>query len=152
MLLRFLSAANKLLATKDEIIANGHEMAELLFDTSELETEQATLLEETQLISDMVQQSIYENVHVALDQAEYQKCYDSLTHQFDTAKERLETVMAQLQQMQLQRADIEAFLRPLRNCRTRSLSSALKTGMRWWITPPSTAPTISASPSSTVRK
>lgn len=107
----FLSAANKLLATKDEVIANGHEMVELLFDTSELETEQATLLEETQLISDMVQQSIYENAHVALDQAEYQKRYDSLTHRFDTAKERLETVMAQLQQMQLQRADIEAFLK-----------------------------------------
>lgn len=106
----FLSAANKLLATKDEVIANGHEMVELLFDTSELETEQATLLEETQLISDMVQQSIYDNVHVALDQAEYQKRYDSLTHRFDTAKEHLETVMAQLQQMQLQRADIEAFL------------------------------------------
>ena len=35
---------------------------------------------------------------------------DSLTHRFDTAKERLETVMAQLQQMQLQSADIEAFL------------------------------------------
>ncbi|MFR4021611.1 MAG: hypothetical protein ACLTZI_00555 [[Eubacterium] siraeum] len=99
-----------MLATKDEVIANGHEMVELLFDTSELETEQATLLEETQLISDMVQQSIYDNVHVALDQAEYQKRYDSLTHRFDTAKEHLETVMAQLQQMQPQRADIEAFL------------------------------------------
>ena len=75
------------------------------------EAEQVTLLEETQLISDMVQQSIYENAHIALDQAEYQKRYDSLTHRFDTAKERLETLMAQLQQMQLQRADIEAFLK-----------------------------------------
>ena len=50
------------------------------------------------------------DIDVALDQAEYQKRYDSLTHRFDTAKERLETVMAQLQQMQLQRADIETFL------------------------------------------
>lgn len=107
----FLSAANKLLATKDEVIANGHEMVDLLFDTSKLEAEQTSLLEETQLISDMVQQSIYENAHIALDQAAYQKRYDSLTHRFGTAKERLETVMAQLQQMQLQRADIEAFLK-----------------------------------------
>ena len=83
----------------------------MLFNTFELEAEQANLLEETQLISDMVQQSIYENAHVALDQAEYQKCYDSLTHRFDTAKERLETVMEQLQQIHLQRADIEAFLK-----------------------------------------
>ncbi|MGI6537046.1 MAG: hypothetical protein ACOX22_01615 [Caldicoprobacterales bacterium] len=39
----------------------------------------ATLLEETQLISDMIQQSTYENALVALDQAEFQKRYDSLT-------------------------------------------------------------------------
>lgn len=63
------------------------------------------------LISDMVQQSIYENAHVALDQAGYQKRYDSLTQRFHTAKECLETVMAQLQQMQLLRADIETFLK-----------------------------------------
>lgn len=68
----FLSAANKLMATKDEVITNGHEMAKLLFDTSELEVEQVTLLEETQLISDII--------------------------------------MVHLQQMQLQRADIKAFL------------------------------------------
>lgn len=106
----FLSAANQLLAVGDEVIANGHEMVELLFDTTELETEQATLLEETQVVSEMVQKCIYENAHVALDQTEYQKRYDSLTQRFETAKERLETVMAQLEQMQLKRADIEAFL------------------------------------------
>ncbi len=61
----------------------------------------ATLLEETQLISDMIQQSTYENALVALDQAEFQKRYDSLTNRFDRAKEHLETVMVQLQQMQL---------------------------------------------------
>lgn len=99
-----------MLATKYEVIAYGHEMVDLRFDTSALESKQATLLEETLLISNMVQQSIYENAHVALDQVEYQKRYDSLTHRFNTAKERLETVMLQLQQMQLQRADIEAFL------------------------------------------
>lgn len=51
----------------------------LLFNTTELEAEQATLLEETQLISDMVQQTIYENAHIALDQTEYQKRYEGLT-------------------------------------------------------------------------
>ena len=47
--LHFLSAANKLLATKAAVIANGREMQALLFDTTELEAEQAQLLEETQL-------------------------------------------------------------------------------------------------------
>lgn len=88
---------------KDEVIANCHEMIDLLFNTTSLETEQATMLEETQLISDMVQQTIYENAHVALDQTEYQKRYNSLT-------QRLETVTAELNQMQTHRTDIEAFL------------------------------------------
>ena len=95
---------------KDEVVTNCREMRDLLFDTTELEAEQATLLEETQLISDMVQQTIYENAHVALDQTEYQKRYDSLTQRFETAKQRLETVMAELDRMQTQRADIEAFI------------------------------------------
>lgn len=69
----FLSAANKLLVDKAEVIANCREMMDLLFNTTELEAEQATLLEETQLISDMVQQTIYENAHVALDQTEYRQ-------------------------------------------------------------------------------
>ena len=106
----FLLAVNKLLVDKDEVIANCREMVALLFKTDELEAEQATLLEETQLISDMVQQTIHENAHVALDQTEYQKRYDNLTQRFETAKQCLETVMAELDRMQTQRADIEAFL------------------------------------------
>ena len=107
----FLSAANKLLATKNEVVSNGLEMMELLFDTAALEAEQDELLQETQVVSDMVQQCICENARIALDQIEYRKRYDGLTHRFNTAKERLETVMAQLQQMQMQRANIEAFLK-----------------------------------------
>ena len=56
--LHFLSAANKLLATKAAIIANDREMQALMFDTTELEAEQAQLLEKTQMISDMVQKVI----------------------------------------------------------------------------------------------
>lgn len=109
-LLLDLWECHKLLVDKAEVIANCREMMDLLFNTSELEAEQATLLEETQLISDMVQQTIYENAHVALDQTEYQKRYDNLTQRFETAKQRLETVMAELDRMQTQRADIKVFL------------------------------------------
>ena len=83
--LHFLSAANKLLATKAAVIANGREMQALLFDTTELEAEQTQLLEETQVVSDMVQQAIQENARTALNQTEYQKRYDSLSAKFDKA-------------------------------------------------------------------
>ena len=106
----FLLAANKLLSTKEEVIGNGRAMMDVLFDTKDLESEQDHLLQETQVVSDMVQQCIYENAHVALDQTEYQKRYDALTQRFDKAKARLETVMEEISQRQTQRAAYEAFL------------------------------------------
>ena len=107
----FLSAANKLLATKDTVIADGREMMALLFDTTDLEREQEELQQETQVVSDMVQQCIYENAHVALDQTEYQKRYHGLTERFEKAKARLDAVTVEIHQMQTQRASIEDFLK-----------------------------------------
>lgn len=108
--LHFLSAANKLLATKAAVIANGREMQALLFDTTELEAEQAQLLEETQVVSDMVQQAIQENARTALNQTEYQKRYDSLVQRFDRVKTRLEEVTAEIQERQTARANTGTFL------------------------------------------
>ena len=107
----FLSAANQLLSCKDSVIADAEEMMSAILDTTALEKEQDELLEETQLISEMVQATIRENATVALDQTEYQKRYDSLSTKFDKSKARLEQVMADLQQIQLQRAEYESFLK-----------------------------------------
>ena len=74
----FVSAADQLLSCKDSVIEDAQDMIALLFDTAELERQQNELLEETQLISDMVQATIKENATTALDQQEYQKRYDSL--------------------------------------------------------------------------
>ena len=101
---------NKLLETKDEVIENGYAMLPVLFDTTALEAEHDELLQETQVVSDMVQQCIYENAHVALDQAEYQKRYDGLTQRFEKAKARLEAIAAEIHEKKTQRANYEAFL------------------------------------------
>ena len=108
--LHFLSAANKLLAAKAAVIANGREMQALLFDTTELEAERAQFLEETQVVSDIVQQAIQENAHTALNQTEYQKRYDSLVQRFDRAKTRLEKVTAEIQEKQTSSASMGTFL------------------------------------------
>lgn len=107
----FLSAANKLLATKDAVIANGKEMMELLFNTSDLETERDTLLDEAKIVADAVQKNIYENAHVALDQKAYQKKYDDLTGRYETLKTRIEELNDQISQLQSQKGSYEDFLR-----------------------------------------
>ena len=83
---------------------------ELLFDTAALEAEHDELLQETQVVSDMVQQCICENARIALDQTEYQKRYDGLTQRFDKAKARLEAVMQEIHEKQIQRANYDTFL------------------------------------------
>ena len=85
-------------------------MIDVLFDTAALEAEHDELLQETHVVSDMVQQCIYENAHVALDQTEYQKRYDGLTQRFNIAKDRLDAVTEEIHDKQTQRANYEAFL------------------------------------------
>lgn len=62
------------------------------------------------VVSDLIEKCIYENAHVALDQTEYQKRYDSLTARFDTAKARLEEIENTVADKKSRRAAIEAFL------------------------------------------
>ena len=106
----FLSAANKLLATKGEVIANGREMLGLLFDTKELETERDNLLVEATAVSEAVQKTIYENAHVAQDQAGYQQKYDALVKRYDELNARIDELYDQISEMKAKKAGIEDFL------------------------------------------
>lgn len=65
------------------------------------------------VVSEMMQQSIYENARVALNQTEYQKNYDGLTERFGKAKDRLEEVTAAISDKTIRQATIEDFLREL---------------------------------------
>lgn len=84
-----------------------------VFDTNVLEAEKAELEQEMVVVSEMMQQSIYENAHVALDQTEYQKRYDGLTKRFGKAKARLEEVTAAISDKTARQATIEDFLQEL---------------------------------------
>ena len=106
----FISAANKLIGKKTAIISPLRASLDIAFDTSALEAETEKLQEELMVASDLIQKCIYENAHVALDQTEYQKRYDSLTARFDTAKARLEEIEAAIADKKSRRAAIESFL------------------------------------------
>ena len=56
------------------------------------------------------EQAIRENAHVALDQSEYQKRYESLVERFERAKTRLETVTAEIEEKQAASAGMDDFL------------------------------------------
>ena len=110
----FVSAVNKLITQKDAIITALTASLDTAFDITDLKAEQAELESEMAVVSDLIEKCIYENAHVALDQAEYQKRYDGLTERFDTAKARYEAIDEAIHSKQSRRATIEAFPEALR--------------------------------------
>lgn len=109
----FISAVNQLLAQKDAIIASLTGGLALAFDLAPLQTQEAALIEEVQMLADAVEKCIYENAHVALDQTEYQKRYDGLVHRYDEAKAQLDAITEQIADKKARRATSEEFLKVL---------------------------------------
>ena len=109
-----MKAANKLLEDKNEIIANFESMKDVLYDTGPLETKQAELQNEIEIVTELIQQCINENANVALDQGEYQRRYDGLVQRFDTTKEDLEKVSGQIKEKVTRRQTMAAFLDELK--------------------------------------
>ena len=119
----FLSAANKLLATKAEVIANGREMQKLLFNTDELEAQRDKLMEEAQVVADAVQQNIAENARTALDQTAYQKCYDELAARYDKLKQEIDSLSKKIHDAKSRKGSVEDFLRAFE--KTESMKQSL---------------------------
>ncbi|MGI6737683.1 MAG: recombinase zinc beta ribbon domain-containing protein [Anaerovoracaceae bacterium] len=107
----FLSAANKLLATKTEVITNGKEMLGLLFQTDVMEQKRDSLIEEAQVVADAVQQNIAENARTALNQTDYQKRYDDLAARYDKLKKEIDELSDKIQETQSRKAGVEDFLK-----------------------------------------
>lgn len=61
-----------------------------VLDTTVLEWERSNLPEELLVASELMQNSIYKNARIALDQEEYQKRYGGLSAYFDKTKVRPE--------------------------------------------------------------
>lgn len=103
-----------MIADKDDIIAAFDAAKDAVFDLGGLMTEQGSLKSELLVVTELMHQSINENAHVALDQADYNKRYDNLTERFDTAKVRLAAVTEEISGKQARQATIEVFLNELK--------------------------------------
>jgi cell division protein FtsB len=79
-----------------------------------LETERDNLLVEATAVSEAVQKTIYENAHVAQDQANYQQKYDALVKRYDELKNQIDDLNEQISTTQANKAGIEDFLDSLR--------------------------------------
>lgn len=94
--LSFVAAVNRLIANKDEVIANLEGMCQTLFEAETLENEREKLSTEMYLLQNMIQAAIAENAHVALDQNTYQKRFDELSGKYEDAKRQHSDIKQQI--------------------------------------------------------
>ena len=88
----FVTAVNRLIENKAEIIRNYEEMRDLIFDTSSLEKELEALNEELTVVSELTQKIVDENSRTAQNQEEYRKKYEAYVARFEKAKSRIAEV------------------------------------------------------------
>jgi len=109
----FVTAVNKLLTDKDEIIADFGLIKETLFDTAPLEAERLELQNEITVVVELTQKGVEENARFAIDQSEYQQRYDGLTEQYEKAKARLTEITGEISDRKSRRETVENFIAEL---------------------------------------
>lgn len=106
----FVSVANKVLADKDTVIETFRLIRDSVFDTSALEQEQTKLTDELNIVAGLIQDGIYQNAHVAQNQADYNKEYETFSARYEKAKSRLDEVEAKIHDKNSRRKSIEHYL------------------------------------------
>lgn len=82
----FVSAFNKLMPNKNEIIDNMDIIIQTICDNKSFEEQARGLEDEIAILVQMTQDLISRNAHVALNQEEYQKRYEGMIEKYETKK------------------------------------------------------------------
>ena len=106
---KFLAAFNQLLTQKDFIADDMQVILQHLSDTAELDAEKEALQVEMGIVSELIRQAVGQNASAALDQAEYNRKYNSLTERFHKAADRVKEIDAECARRKGQRREIETF-------------------------------------------
>lgn len=110
----FISAMNKLIGSKKQIISDFELIKNEVFNTSELETEQMALESEMTETAELMQESINENARKVQNQTEYNKRYNILTERYDNAKARFDEVAEQIADKNARKETVELFIKNLK--------------------------------------
>lgn len=111
----FVKAVNLLYDDREELISTFEAIKAELYDTVALETEQTLLQQEVIVVTELVEQCISENAHVAQNQEEYRKKYDALVDRYDSIRAKLDSVSRKIAKPQAKREMTEIFLLELQS-------------------------------------
>lgn len=106
----FVTAFNRLVTEREEIVANATIVRQTICDTTELEREK----QELAVLVEMTQNCIAENARIAQDQGEYQKRYNGLVERYEKAKARYDEVTEVIAERSAKSERMAGFIRTLR--------------------------------------
>lgn len=109
-----MSAYNRLVTEKKEIIANAEIIRKTLCVTDALQEEKDKLEEDMAVLVEMTQTIVAENARVAQDQGEYQKRYNGLVQRYDTAKSWYDEVVSAISAKEAQDERLANFIKVLK--------------------------------------
>ncbi|BAK46678.1 hypothetical protein CXIVA_07110 [Clostridium sp. SY8519] len=111
----FVSAYNKLVKEKKEILANAQLIRKTLCDTGSLQEEKNRLENELSVIVEMTDSLVAENARIAQNQNDYQKKYDDLVRRYDEKKQRYDEVTDRIRKKETQSERLAEFIRELKS-------------------------------------
>lgn len=109
----FLTAFNKVLGNRAEIMAAYQEVMEVLTDTSDLDKEQGELESESEVTMELIRKVIADNAQKAMDQGEYERKYAGYCARYEAAGKRLAEIGERRLERNAKRTKIAMFLEKL---------------------------------------
>ncbi|MFM1524451.1 MULTISPECIES: recombinase family protein [Helcococcus] len=104
----FIKSLNELISNKSHILED-LKLVEEIFDTSELEKEHDTHIDNMNKIKEKIEQLIEENSKVSSDQIEYARKYEKLVTKFNNAKSSYEELSAKIQDKESRKLQYNLF-------------------------------------------
>lgn len=105
----FVSAFNKLMADKDELVENMETVIQMVCGTFDLEQRLDEVRTEIPLVIQMTQELVSQNARQPQDQVDYQSRYDSMVERYEALRAEEGELKAGIEERQLKREVIKAY-------------------------------------------
>ncbi len=110
----FISAVNKLIENKAQLLADFELIKNEVFDTAELEAEQKSFENKLEKAAKQIQECIDQNARVPQNQAEYERRYNELVGKYNSIKAQVDELNTTIADKKARKAELELFMKNLK--------------------------------------
>ncbi|GHT78027.1 serine recombinase [Actinomycetota bacterium] len=109
----FLTAFNRLMEGRDELVDNCRIAQSILTDTAAIDTELDELRREIEVVAELSRKAIYENAHIAQDQAEWTERNNGYLERHRKASDQITEMENLKREQQAKKLALDAFISEL---------------------------------------